>query len=945
MQLTPEHGFAAARAAVPYLARLGISHLYLSPIARSRRGSAHGYDVTDPTVIDPELGGEAGFMELAAACRAHALGLVLDIVPNHMAVMSADNAWWMDVLENGPASRFAECFDIDWAPARASMHNRLLVPALADPLGDVLDRGGIGLTFDAARGRFAARHESLQFPLDPRSYPRVFKAIAQLRALPPEQGARAQLARLLEVFAALPPAQPCPPEVQLLRHRELLALQRELARLCAAHPALAGFIHQGLEDLQRLAAQRRTELLAGLLAVQPWRLAYWRVSGEEINYRRFFDINELAAVRVEERRVFDATHVLVGRLWQAGSIDGVRVDHADGLYDPAQYFRRLRHLLGPEDGARTPWIVAEKILGRGETLPEGWEVDGTTGYEFAALVSGWLMHGARAGMLERIFRRWCGPGPGYADIAYGSRKEIMRTSLAAEISGLATRLDRLAQRHHNTLDFTLFDLREAIVEVAACFPVYRTYIRGDGRPVSEDAHHIRRAVGAARSRKQAAWRALEFLERVLLGELADDPARGPAALEFTLKFQQVTAPVMAKGIEDTACYRYPCLLANNEVGADPLCRGITTEALHQANAARRRDHPRCLLATSTHDTKRGEDARWRLCVLPELAGEWAACLARWRRLRGRRRSARAVGATMEYLLLQSLLVIWPTAAEAAAPELRTRMEEYAIKAAREVKKLTSWLDPEPRYEQSLRSFVGLLLPPGGETGFHAYFRGLIEPVAYFGMLNGLAALVLKFTAPGIPDIYQGNELPALVLVDPDNRRQPDYAAHAALLAQLEQATQVPPADTAALLLANWRDGRLKLYVTRCLLALRAAHAELFAAGAYLPLATTGEHAAHLCAFARTCGDCTLLVVVARWAATLAGAGVAPPGEAAWGDSCVTLPAAIPAGRYLDVLTGQGVAVEAAGTERVLPAGRLLSVLPVTVLLCPAPAPTAATSAR
>jgi len=916
-------------------------------VSRSRRGSQHGYDVTDHSTIDPELGGEAGFRELVAACRGHSMGIVLDIVPNHMAVMTADNAWWMDVLENGPASRFADYFDIDWTPGRPTMRNRLLVPALAGPLGDIIEQGGITLSFDATRGTFCARYESLQFPLDPRSYPRLFKACFQQRGQPAGQAVRAQLSRLLEAFAALPPAQPCPTEVQLLRHREARTLQKALALLCQTHPSLAGFIGDGLGELARLPGKRRADVLAELLSVQPYRLAFWRVSGEEINYRRFFDINDLAALRMEERMVFDATHALVGRLWTDRSIDGVRIDHADGLYDPAQYFQRLRHLLGERAGGGAPWIVVEKILGRGEALAADWQVDGTTGYEFAALVTAWLMDDAGAPALQRTFRRFRGPGPEYPDIAYRSRKEIMRTSLAAEISGLATRLDRLAQRHYNTLDFTLFDLREAIVEVAACFPVYRTYVRGAGPAQDEDARHIRRAVGAARSRKQAAGRALEFLERVLLGELAEDPARGAAALEFTLKFQQVTAPVMAKGIEDTACYRYPCFLASNEVGGDPLCAGIATEALHQANMVRRRDYPRCVLASSTHDTKRGEDARHRLCVLTEVAAEWSACIARWRRLRGRRRSARTVGATMEYLLLQSLLAIWPAGpTEGALPELRNRMEEYAIKAAREAKEQTSWLDPDQDYEQSLRSYIGLLLPEGADTGFQAYFRSVIEPVAYFGMLNGLTAAALKFTAPGIPDIYQGNELPALVLVDPDNRRQPDYAAHAAILEELErEVARTSPADVAALLLEHWRNGHLKLLLSRRLLALRAEYAALFAAGDYLPLVTAGTHAGHLCAFARTTGDCCLLVVVARQMAALSGGRpVAPLGADTWQDTRVLLPAQLRGGPYQDVLTGRALTVaEASGTERALSIGALFTVLPVSVLVCAAPAPTAAAS--
>jgi (1->4)-alpha-D-glucan 1-alpha-D-glucosylmutase len=522
----------------------------------------------------------------------------------------------------------------------------------------------------------------------------------------------------------------------------------------------------------------------------------------------------------------------------------------------------------------------------------------------------------------------------------------MHTLLAAEISGLASRLDRLAQQHLNTTDFTLFDLRAAIVEVAACFPVYRTYMRGDGKPSADDVRHVRQAVGMALGHKQAPRRALEFLERVLLDEAGDEGARRAAAREFTLKFQQVTAPAMAKGVEDTAYYRYPALLASTEVGGDPTSHGIGTDALHAANAARQREYPRCVLATSTHDTKRGEDARWRLAALTELHSVWAECLARWRKLRGRRRSARSVGASMEYLLLQSLLAVWPVApAVDAGPGLRQRLEDYAIKAAREAKEHTSWLDPDEEYEQSLRAFVALLLPEDPDAGFHAYFRNLIEPVAFFGMLNALSATVLKLTSPGIPDIYQGNELPQLVLVDPDNRRQPDYAAHAQLLDAIARNAESPTAAAAAAaMLVDWRDGRLKLFTCSRLLGLRRAWPELFDSGDYTPMPVKGPRAAHLCAFTRTAGDSSLVVVVSRWAATLSRGQIQPPlGEASWRDNQLELPATVPAGDYVDALTGRAQRLHG-GAARMLDVASLLETLPVTVLVRTGSARTAAASA-
>ena len=936
VQLTAEHGFHAAREALPYLHRLGISHLYLSPVSASRRGSPHGYDVTNHSLLNPELGGAEGFRALVASCKALDMGLVLDIVPNHMAVMTADNAWWLDVLKNGPASQFAEFFDIDWTPARASMRNRLLVPVLGDPLGDVIDQHGISLRFDRSQGSFSVCYGALHFPLDPQTYALVVDAIARVAEAGGigSEEAQQEYSSIRDAFAALPPARAAAPEVLALRARDERVNQRRLARLCERNPTVAGHIESALRQINELADERSADMLAALLAAQPYRLAFWRVSGEEINYRRFFDVNDLAALRMEDPRVFDATHGLLRELWQSGSIDGLRVDHADGLYDPAQYFHRLRELLNSEANARSPWIVAEKILGPAEQLPTDWEVDGTTGYEFAALVTAWLMHPDGATELEKAYRRFVGGGPSYPEIAYQSRRQVMRTSLAAEISGLAVRLDRLAQMHRQTSDFTLFDLREAIVEVVASFPVYRTYVR-DGPVSSEDAQHIRRAVGAALNRNQSARRALQFLEQVLQGELTQDPRRRDAALQFTLKFQQVTAPVMAKGIEDTAYYRYPCLLAMNEVGGDPLCRGISTEALHRANEMRLRSHPHSVLATSTHDTKRGEDARYRLCVLTEIVDAWTACVGRWRRLKSRRRDASAVGAAQEYLLLQSLLSIWPLdAREEQAPELRTRMQDYAVKAAREAKALTSWLEPDTDYEEKLRHYVSLLLPEGSGTGFGRYFRSVLDQVACFGMLNGASACVLKFTSPGVPDTYQGNELPALVLVDPDNRRPPDLRAHDWALEELANAIHTTSLErTAATLLDAWRDGRLKLFLTWRLLTLRAANAALFDAGDYMALQTEGAQTAHLCAYARSSADCTLIVVVSRWAATLVqGTSAAPVGQA-WTDTRVLLPPGIPAGEYTSVFTGRTLLLgEAPDGPRGIKVEELFQTLPVAVLM-------------
>ena len=932
IQLHSQFGFGDLQETLPYLHRLGITHLYLSPIFQSRPGSPHGYDIIDHSRIDPELGDRAGFESLVEACDALGMGVLLDIVPNHMAVLGVKNALWSDVLENGPASRFACYFDIDWTPARQAMHNRLLVPILGAPLGEVIERGEIRLVFRPDAGTFHVNYFDHWLPVEPRSYPTILR-VGERQAghdVHLAEDAAQELSSLLDAFASLPPPVAAAAEVLQVRDRDRQVNQRRLARLCAREPTVMALIETALQRINPPSPD--PDLLADLLQAQPYRLAFWRVSGEEINYRRFFDVNELAAVRMEEPRVFNATHGLLRELWQARLIDGVRVDHADGLYDPAEYFRRLRDVLTPEIDQQRPCILVEKILGAGEKLRTDWSVDGTTGYEFGALVTGWLSHGEGISELDRIWRRHVGGVLPYGEIVYQSKKQVMQTSLAAEISGLAARLDRLAQLHRNTTDFTLFDLRAALVEVIACFPVYRTYM-APGQTDGEDVQHVHRAIGAAFSRKHSAHRALEFLERVLLGELEGDPQRAAAAMEFTRKFQQVTSPVMAKGVEDTAFYRFARYLPMNEVGADPDARGVSTELLHRANDERALEWPLAMLSTSTHDSKRSEDARWRLCVLSEIPQEWARCLGRWRRLKRRRGAVGAADVVQEYILLQSLLGIWPMDGAAAEVEaLRTRMCEYALKAAREAKQETSWLDPDDDVEAGLRDLVAKMLPENGGAGFERYFRAVIDPVAFFGMLNAINAVTLKFTSPGTPDLYQGCELPALALVDPDNRRPVDFDVHAQQLAAIDgQIAQDSLEATAADLLRNWQDGRLKLLVTSRLLRLRGTHAAAFA-GDYLALGTQGACADHLAAFARTAEGCSVITAASRWPAMLSGGAMqAPLGMETWRDTVVQVSPKIAAGHYVDVFTGRVHDIAPGSDGVALQAGALFGVLPCCVL--------------
>lgn len=931
VQLTAGFGFADLTAAVPYLARLGISHLYLSPVFRSRAGSQHGYDVTNHSQLNPELGGAPAFAMLAKACGEHRVGIILDIVPNHMAVMTDDNAWWMDVLENGPASRHAGFFDIDWNPARHSMRNRLLVPALERPLGEAVAQGEITICFDEQKGTFHVACGNLRFPVDPASCPLILCGAAG-----PYCGSAIETQEFTDVvqaFASLPPAQAAPPEVLVRRERGKEEAKRRLAALCGRCPGVALHVRRCLDAINTDASTERNDHLVRILAAQPYRLAYWRVAGEEVNYRRFFDVNELAALRVEEPEVFERTHGLIRELWRSGGIDGLRVDHADGLYRPARYLQCLHDLLADEGGSR-PLVVVEKILGTGEELPADWPVDGTTGYEFGALLTGWLAHPQGVQQLERIHQAFVRPGLSFAEIVHESKKRVMHSSLAAEITMLAHRLDRIAQASYSTSDFTLFDLRQAVVEVIASFPVYRTYV-SDAGPSDADVAIIRRAVGAALGRKQAVRRALEFLGTVLVGEDGLHE-RMPAAREFCMRFQQVTGPVMAKGVEDTAFYRYSRLLAFNEVGADPQCRGVSTESFHRANERRAECFPQTLLATSTHDSKRGEDCRFRLCVLTEVAPLWRSCLARWRRLKRRAMQEALPEPEMEYLLLQSALGIWPVGQSGVdEAKLAQRLGDYALKAAREAKVSTSWLDPDAAYEALLQRYVQLLVPDKPGTGFERYFAPVIEQAGYFGVLNSVAAVAIKLTVPGIPDIYQGNEGLRHVLVDPDNRAAIDFTAQEQQLSViLGAAANGPPAGLVSAWLKSCHDGRLKTFVTWSLLELRRAAPELFSKGGYEAVPVTGPQADHLIAYRRMHQGQEIVVAVARWQATLAGgAQVAALGEAVWQDTGLQLPAGVAAGVYRDVLTGQQLTIpEEAGEGRKLGVGELFASLPLAVLV-------------
>ncbi|MGE5026987.1 MAG: malto-oligosyltrehalose synthase, partial [Betaproteobacteria bacterium] len=761
LQFNRDFTFAQAAELVPYLHALGISHCYASPFLKARPGSAYGYDIIDHGALNPELGTPQDFDRFVEALHGHGMGQILDVVPNHMGVMGGDNAWWLDVLENGQAAVHAGYFDIDWSPIHGQGGGKLLVPVLGDHYGAVLEKGELKLTFDAARGEFSVFYYHHRFPVDPGTYPLILglrpeTLEARIGAEDPYLDA---FRTLITAFGHLPDRDSLQPTLIAERNRDKEAHKRHLALLCAQSPDLVWFVGETVERLNGTPGEAGSfDGLHGLLEAQAYQLAYWRVAADEINYRRFFDINELAGLRMDNRDAFEDTHRLVFELLEQGKVDGLRVDHPDGLYDPLQYFRQLRE-------RSDCYLVVEKILMAGERLPEDWPVQGTTGYDFANLINGLLVQpGTEAGM-ERIYAGFLGEKPDFDELLYRSKRLIIRAAMAGELNVLAHQLGRIAQADRHTRDYTINSLRVALAEIVACFPVYRTYITGAGFS-AEDRRALEIAVESAKQRSLAAdISVFRFVSEALLATLArgrgEDEQRAVAA--FAMKFQQYTAPVMAKGMEDTGFYQYHRLISLNEVGGDPRRFGVSLEQFHRANAERARRWPYAMLATSTHDSKRSEDVRARIDVLTELSGEWRQHLVRWSRInRAKLRSvdgARCPCRNDEYLLYQTLLGAWPLGDldDSGRAAFRERIERYMLKAVREAKQHSSWINPNAAYEDGVMQFVRALLGPA-PSRFLTEFLPFQQRVARFGMLNSLTQTLLKLASPGVPDIYQGNEL-------------------------------------------------------------------------------------------------------------------------------------------------------------------------------------------
>jgi (1->4)-alpha-D-glucan 1-alpha-D-glucosylmutase len=890
LQLNAGFNFRDATAIVPYLAVLGVSHVYCSPYFRARAGSQHGYDVVDHNSFNPEIGEREDFERFVAALRAHGMGHIVDIVPNHVGILGADNEWWMDVLENGAASAYAGFFDIDWSPSNPDRAHKVLVPVLADPYGTVLERGELELRFEPEAGSFAAFYQSHRLPLDPRTYPRILDRAAALIS-------DSELENIRRGFAALPERRSATAEQVAERGREKQAHKRRLAALAGRNPAVATALAAAVRSFTGTPGSPASfDALHELLELQAFHLTYWRVAADDINYRRFFDVNDLAALRVDNRAVFEVTHRLLLQLIAQGKIDGLRVDHVDGLYDPAGYVRRLQQHIGAVTGTDWPlslYLVVEKITASFEHLPDDWSVHGETGYHFMNVVNRMLIDPATRTRMDRAYRAVTSESLEWRDVAYECQLLVLRRSLASELNVATNQLARIARSDRSTRDFTYNNLRNALAEVIACFPVYRTYIAES--VADSDRRYIEWAVGVARRRRAATESSVfDFVRAALLLELpATTEEQLRANRAFVMKFQQITAPITAKGIEDTALYRYNRLISLNEVGGEPGSYGSGVRAFHADAEYRVRHRPHEMLATSTHDTKRSEDVRARLDVLSEMTTPWREAVRRWMRInRTRKREVdgrQAPSGNDEYHLYQTLLGAWPlTDPNASAlAAFRERIEAYMIKAVREAKVRTSWTETEPAYEEALLQFVRSVLERRENNLFLADFLEFHRRVARFGLLNSLSQTLLRLTAPGVPDTYQGNELWDFSLVDPDNRRPVDYQCRRTMLAELERYGEPLPLRE---LVVNMEDGRCKLLLIWKTLQLRREQSQLFSHGDYRRLRVHGSHAHHLCAFARRCATQSLLVIAPRlYRRLLDDPARLPLGSAVWEDTLIELP--------------------------------------------------------
>jgi len=970
--------FREARRILCYLDDLGVSDLYASPLFQPCFDDSHGYDVCSHTRFNPVIGTAEEFDAFAREIRNRGMGLILDLVPNHMGIAGDRNHWWMDVLENGPSSNFADYFDIDWHPAKPELENKVLLPILEDQYGKVLESGKFQLALE--EGAFFIQYYQNKLPVAPRTYSMTLSHPLGrlLETLGKDHPHLQELQSILTAIGYLPTRTELTPEKMEERNREKEVIKRRLAALYRQSPGIRAALNETIRIFNGAVGDPRSfDLLDALLKDQAYRPAFWRVASDEINYRRFFDINNLAAIRMEAPEVFEEAHRLVLRLLKEGKVTGLRIDHPDGLWKPAEYFKQLQQNFAcwilearretpartaetgggfasseKEKGAgcdprgigdRPLYVVAEKILCEGEELPRDWAISGTTGYDFLNLVNGLFVDSRNEKAFDRIYSQFIGTSIPFANLVNSSKKMIMLVSLSSEIHSLAHRLERIIETNRRYRDFTLNSLTFVLREIIACLPVYRPYISETRTVTPRDRSSIEKAVEEAKRRNPRTAEAIfDFIrETLLLQSLPDFSEEDQGRLvRFVMKFQQITGPVMAKGVEDTAFYVYNRLASLNEVGGHPDRFGVSAAEFHKQNRERLRSWPNALLTTSTHDTKRGEDVRARLNALSEIPGEWRAALSRWSRRNSAKKTAvdgqPAPDRNDEYLFYQTLIGAWPSAADSkeAFDSFRERISGYMLKAVQEAKVHTSWVNPNEEYIAAIQKFIAAALDPGIKNLFLEDIRHFQRRIAYFGHWNSLAQVLLKLTAPGVPDLYQGGELWDLNLVDPDNRRPVDFEHRQTLLRSL--LDQIRLGEKNQLLLARelmktpW-DPQIKLFVVAQTLRFRRQHPDVFWRGDYLPLEATGEKKDFVVSFSRIFGRKAVVVAVPRLIVGLMAGGEEPPvGQAVWKDTKVELPARLGTG-FRNVFTGVAGVATREGGKFFLPLAEEMSDFPIALL--------------
>jgi (1->4)-alpha-D-glucan 1-alpha-D-glucosylmutase len=896
VQFNADFGFQAAKAIISYLADLGISDLYASPIFTSRKGSTHGYDVTDPNEINPELGGLKQFEALVQELQQRHVGLLQDIVPNHMA-FDSQNYMLVDVLENGPDSQYRDFFDIDWNHPYEGIKGRLLAPFLGKFYGDCLESGELQLRYD--QSGISINYYGLSFPLRIESYSHVLMYdLAHLReTLGRDHPDFVKLLGVLYMLKYIPSG-----EEGRERYDQIKFIKRMLWELWDNSSEVKKFIEKNIEVFNGEPGNPESfNPLDTLLSEQFFRLSYWKVGNEELNYRRFFTVNDLISLRIEEQTVFDITHELILQLVEEGTLTGLRIDHIDGLYDPARYLSRIR------EHAPEVYLVVEKILEPHEELPLSWPIQGTTGYDFMNKVNGLLCQQSSKHDFDAIYDQFIDRSTSYETLVDQNKRLMIGKHLAGDIDNLANLLKQISDRYRYASDFTMYGLKRALVEILAMFPIYRTYISGEGARKA-DQEYIKQVLAKARENIPTFHNELLFIEKFLSLEFDDRLTEEDKDqwLHFLMRLQQFTGPLMAKGIEDTVMYVYNRLLSLNEVGSQPSEFGISIEDFHTYNQNHSAQWPHTINATATHDTKRGEDVRARLNVLSEIPQEWEGHIRNWHAINAPLKELvnglELPDRNGEYLLYQTLLGAFPFD-PAEYPAFVERVKAYIIKASREAKVHTSWERPEEAYETAFLQFVDRLLKDDKDNLFLHEFRPLQQKIQHYGVFNSLSQTLLKITSPGVPDFYQGTELWDLSLVDPDNRRPVDYQTRLTYLKEIKARAETDILDLITDLLKSPEDGRIKLFLIHQALQTRRTYSELFQRGGYQKLTVVGSLKTHVVTFARDMGDTRAIAIVPRLLTSLIKEGEYPLGEQVWHETRILQPPGS-SSIWQDAITGQ-----------------------------------------